>query len=72
MSHAGDGQDVRLRELCRELMGPVRLGQGSAGPQVLGMNTRAMLRDEVLKIVGANRSHQRLVNDLMEQLRECA
>lgn len=53
-------------------MGPVRLGQGgSRGPQVLGMDTRALLRDQVLRLLGANRSHQRLVADFMEQLREC-
>ena len=63
---------MRLRELCSELMGPVRLGQGSRGPIVLGMNTRVLLQDQVLNIIGANRSHQRLVNDFMEQLRECA
>ena len=69
--HAGEGQEVRLRELCGELMGPVRLGQGRGGAIVLGMDTRELLRDQVLKIIGSNRSHQRLVNDFMEQLREC-
>ena len=62
---------MRLRELCSELMGPVRLGQGSGGPIVLGMNTRELLRDQVLKVIGSNRSHQRLVNDFVEHLREC-
>ena len=62
---------MRLRELCSDLMGPVRLGQGSGGPIVLGIDTRALLREQVLTIIGANRSQQRLVNDFMEQLREC-
>lgn len=69
---AGEGQEVRLKELCSELMGPVRLGQGSGGPVVLGLDTRVLLQDQVLNIIGSNRSHQRLVNDFMEQLRECA
>ena len=69
---AGEGEEVRLRELCRELMGPVRLGQGGGGgPQVLGMDTRALLRDQVLRLLGAKRGHQRLVAEFMEQLREC-
>ena len=59
-----------MRELCAELMGPVRLGPGGAAPRLLGMDTRALLKDEVLKIMGANRSHQRLVNDFLDQLRE--
>ena len=68
---AGEGQEVRMRELCADLMGPVRLGSSGAAPTQLGMHTRALLRDEVLKIMGANRSHQRLVNDFLDQLREC-
>ena len=74
--HAVEGQEMRLRELCKEMMGPVRLRHdsaalGSGGPIVLGIDTRAMLRDQVLRIIGANRSHQRLVSDFIEQLREC-
>ncbi len=72
LASAGEGDEVRLRELCRELIGPVRLGQrGNGGPRVLGMDTRVLLRDQVLRLLGTNRSQQRLVAEFMEQLREC-
>ena len=37
---------------------------------MLGIYTRELLSDQVLKIVGSNRSHQRLVDDFVEQLTE--
>jgi hypothetical protein len=40
--------------------------------QVLGLDKRAFLRNEVLREVGRTRQHQRLVNEYVELLAEVA
>ncbi len=103
---AADADETRLRELCSDLLGPVRSsGDGATetsdqwqpqvshpdcasracltakvasrdaasstcGPQVLGLDKRKLLREEVLRDISRNRSNQRLVNEFAEMLDE--
>lgn len=76
---AGEGDEGRLRELCEELLGPVRRSMGESGenadgaPQrLLGLDTRKLLSHDVLREVARDRSHQRLVNEFQELLSEAA
>ncbi|BDA47922.1 Protein HIRA [Coccomyxa sp. Obi] len=71
---AGDADEGRLRELCEGLLGPVRC-RGEAGdqgdaPRTLGLDTRKLLRDDVLREVSRNRMHQRLVSEFQELVNE--
>jgi hypothetical protein len=74
---AASGDEGRLRELLGELLGPLRGGsaagqEGGWQPQVLGLDKRSFLRNEVLREVGRTRQHQRLVNEYVELLNEAA
>jgi protein HIRA/HIR1 len=84
----GEADEVRLRELCQELLGPSYVGSssetshgeqeplttqrgGSAAewlPHVLGLDKRRLLREEVLRDMGRNRSNQRLVSEFAQLL----
>jgi hypothetical protein len=73
----GEGDEGRLREVCEELLGPVRRaphldgnGGGCESPRVLGLDTRKLLSHDVLREISRNRSHQRLVNEFQELLSE--
>lgn len=70
----GDADEGRLRELCEGLLGPVRC-RGEEGDQgdtqwTLGLDTRKLLRDDVLREVSRNRMHQRLVSEFQELVNE--
>lgn len=94
---AADADEVRLREVVDELMGPLRwtpdshtaapaatatsrpasssITGGNAGgsgwqPHVLGIDKRRLLRSDVLRVINHNRANQRLVQEVMEQLKE--
>lgn len=76
----GEGDEGRLRELCEELLGPMRrssdqIGERSesaAHPRLLGLDIRKLLSHDVLREIARNRSHQRLVNEFQELLSEVA
>ncbi|CAL8463095.1 g2629 [Coccomyxa elongata] len=71
---AGDADEGRLRELCEGLLGPVRCrgeeGDQGDAPRTLGLDTRKLLRDDVLREVSRNRMHQRLVSEFQELVNE--
>ncbi|CAK8689613.1 protein HIRA-like [Clavelina lepadiformis] len=67
--------EVRLREVCNDLIGPPtqrhfrRTNQtGSWTSHVLGIRKRILLQDEVLPIIGSNLSFQRLYTEYQDQL----
>lgn len=72
--HTGEAEESRLRELCEELLGPVRrcgeAGDQAEAPRVLGLDTRKLLRNDVLREMSRNRMHQRLVSEFQELLNE--
>ena len=47
-------------------------GSAQSLPQVLGLDKRKLLREEVLRDISRNRSNQRLVNEFAELLDEIA
>lgn len=66
--HVGEPEEgARLREVCSELLGPLRGGHGSWAPEELGLQKRALLQ-EVLREAARHRTHQSLVAEFAEQL----
>ncbi|XP_053135836.1 protein HIRA [Hemicordylus capensis] len=63
-----EGFEYRLRELCKDLLGPVH---GSLGSQwestVVGLRKRELLK-ELLPVIGQNLRFQRLFTEYQEQL----
>ncbi|XP_060763561.1 protein HIRA [Neoarius graeffei] len=65
-----EGYEQRLRELCKDLLGPVHKSSSSAWESaVLGMRKRDLLMD-VLPVVGQNLRFQRLFTEYQEQLEQ--
>uniref|UniRef100_A0A8C7NHD0 Protein HIRA n=1 Tax=Oncorhynchus mykiss TaxID=8022 RepID=A0A8C7NHD0_ONCMY len=63
-----EGSDYRLRELCKDLLGPVHKSAGSAWePTTLGLRKRDLLR-ELLPVIGQNLHFQRLFTEYQDQL----
>ncbi|XP_038829928.1 protein HIRA [Salvelinus namaycush] len=63
-----EGSDYRLRELCKDLLGPVHKSAGSAWePTTLGLRKRDLLR-ELLPVIGQNLRFQRLFTEYQDQL----
>uniref|UniRef100_A0AAY4BS42 Protein HIRA n=1 Tax=Denticeps clupeoides TaxID=299321 RepID=A0AAY4BS42_9TELE len=63
-----EGYEQRLRELCKDLLGPVHKSSGSAWePNVLGLRKRDLLM-EVLPVIGQNLRFQRLFTEYQDQL----
>uniref|UniRef100_A0A667WD54 Protein HIRA n=1 Tax=Myripristis murdjan TaxID=586833 RepID=A0A667WD54_9TELE len=63
-----EGSEYRLRELCKELLGPVHKSAATAWePTTLGLRKRELLR-ELLPVIGQNLRFQRLFTEYQEQL----
>uniref|UniRef100_A0A3P9J0L2 Protein HIRA n=1 Tax=Oryzias latipes TaxID=8090 RepID=A0A3P9J0L2_ORYLA len=63
-----EGSEFRLRELCKELLGPVHKSAASSWePTTLGLQKRELLR-EVLPVIGENLRFQRLFTEYQDQL----
>ncbi|CAL8247846.1 unnamed protein product [Merluccius merluccius] len=63
-----EGSEYRLRELCKELLGPVHKSAASSWePTTLGLPKRELLR-EVLPVIGQNLRFQRLFTEYQDQL----
>ncbi|XP_076007059.1 protein HIRA isoform X2 [Genypterus blacodes] len=63
-----EGSEFRLRELCKELLGPVHKSAATAWePTTLGLRKRELL-GEVLPVIGANLRFQRLFTEYQDQL----
>ncbi|XP_069476160.1 protein HIRA [Ambystoma mexicanum] len=63
-----EGFEHRLRELCRDLLGPVHNSAGSQWEsRVLGLRKRELLK-ELLPVIGLNLRFQRLFTEYQEQL----
>ncbi|CAG5917506.1 unnamed protein product [Menidia menidia] len=63
-----EGSEYRLRELCKELLGPVHKSTATSWePATLGLRKRELLR-EVLPVIGANLRFQRLFTEYQDQL----
>lgn len=63
-----EGCEFRLRELCKELLGPVHKSASSSWePNTLGLRKRELLK-EVLPVIGENLRFQRLFTEYQEQL----
>ncbi|KAM4578370.1 protein HIRA [Fundulus diaphanus] len=63
-----EGSEYRLRELCKELLGPVHKSASSSWqPATLGLHKRELLR-EVLPVIGENLRFQRLFTEYQDQL----
>uniref|UniRef100_A0A3B4UI06 Protein HIRA n=1 Tax=Seriola dumerili TaxID=41447 RepID=A0A3B4UI06_SERDU len=63
-----EGSEFRLRELCKELLGPVHKSAATAWePTTLGLRKRELLR-EVLPVIGENLRFQRLFTEYQDQL----
>ncbi|XP_015230076.1 PREDICTED: protein HIRA [Cyprinodon variegatus] len=63
-----EGSEYRLRELCKELLGPVHKSASSSWqPSTLGLHKRELLR-EVLPVIGENLRFQRLFTEYQDQL----
>ncbi|KAJ8286194.1 hypothetical protein GJAV_G00035610 [Gymnothorax javanicus] len=63
-----EGPEHRLRELCKDLLGPVhRSSSSSWDASVLGLRKRELLR-EVLPVIGQNLRFQRLFTEYQDQL----
>ncbi|XP_052583957.1 protein HIRA-like [Peromyscus californicus insignis] len=63
-----EGFDSRLRELCKDLLGPVHCSTGSQWEStVVGLRKRELLK-ELLPILGQNLRFQRLFTECQEQL----
>ncbi|RVE68917.1 hypothetical protein OJAV_G00095980 [Oryzias javanicus] len=63
-----EGSEFRLRELCKELLGPVHKSAASSWePTALGLRKRELLR-EVLPVIGENLRFQRLFTEYQDQL----
>ncbi|XP_071381035.1 protein HIRA isoform X1 [Centroberyx affinis] len=63
-----EGSEYRLRELCKELLGPVHKSAATAWePTTLGLRKRELLR-ELLPVIGQNLRFQRLFTEYQDQL----
>lgn len=63
-----EGYEQRLRELCKDLLGPVHKSTGSSWePMILGLRKRELLH-EVLPVIGQNLRFQRLFTEYQDQL----
>ncbi|XP_033974150.1 protein HIRA isoform X2 [Trematomus bernacchii] len=63
-----EGSEFRLRELCKELLGPVHKSAATAWePTTLGLRKRELLR-EVLPVIVENLRFQRLFTEYQDQL----
>ncbi|XP_072288928.1 protein HIRA [Eucyclogobius newberryi] len=63
-----EGSEFRLRELCKELLGPVHKSATSSWEQsTLGLRKRELL-NEVLPVIGENLRFQRLFTEYQDQL----
>uniref|UniRef100_A0A1A8F059 Protein HIRA n=1 Tax=Nothobranchius korthausae TaxID=1143690 RepID=A0A1A8F059_9TELE len=63
-----EGLEFRLRELCKELLGPVHKSAATSWEATtLGLHKRELLR-EVLPVVGENLRFQRLFTEYQDQL----
>ncbi|XP_077942506.1 protein HIRA isoform X4 [Gasterosteus aculeatus] len=63
-----EGSENRLRELCKELLGPVHKSAATAWePSTLGLRKRELLR-EVLPVMVENLRFQRLFTEYQDQL----
>ncbi|XP_061625012.1 LOW QUALITY PROTEIN: protein HIRA [Phyllopteryx taeniolatus] len=65
-----EGSEFRLRELCKELLGPVHKSAATAWEATtLGLLKRELLR-EVLPVIGENLRFQRLFTEYQDQLEQ--
>ncbi|NXV96522.1 HIRA protein, partial [Calonectris borealis] len=63
-----EGFEYRLRELCKDLLGPVHYSAGSQWQStVMGLRKRELLK-ELLPVIGQNLRFQRLFTEYQEQL----
>uniref|UniRef100_A0A5F8HGB8 Protein HIRA n=1 Tax=Monodelphis domestica TaxID=13616 RepID=A0A5F8HGB8_MONDO len=63
-----EGFEYRLRELCKDLLGPVHHSTGSQWEStVVGLRKRELLK-ELLPVIGQNLRFQRLFTEYQEQL----
>lgn len=63
-----EGSEFRLRELCKDLLGPVhKSGSSSWEASTLGLRKRELLK-ELLPVIGENLRFQRLFTEYQEQL----
>lgn len=63
-----EGSEFRLRELCKDLLGPVHKSASSSWePTTLGLRKRELLK-ELLPVIGENLRFQRLFTEYQEQL----
>ncbi|KAL4593545.1 protein HIRA-like [Arapaima gigas] len=63
-----EGSEHRLRELCKDLLGPVHKSAGSIWEaNILGLRKRDLLR-EVLHVIGQNLRFQRVFTEYQDQL----
>lgn len=63
-----EGSEFRLRELCKELLGPVHKSASTSWePTTLGLRKRELLK-EVLPVIGENLRFQRLFTEYQDQL----
>ncbi|XP_030647413.1 protein HIRA [Chanos chanos] len=63
-----EGYEQRLRELCKDLLGPVHKSSSSTWePSVLGLRKRDLLT-ELLPVIGQNLRFQRLFSEYQDQL----
>ncbi|XP_019394600.1 PREDICTED: protein HIRA [Crocodylus porosus] len=63
-----EGFEYRLRELCKDLLGPVHYSAGSQWEStVVGLRKRELLK-ELLPVIGQNLRFQRLFTEYQEQL----
>ncbi|XP_069071427.1 protein HIRA isoform X4 [Pleurodeles waltl] len=63
-----EGFEFRLRELCKDLLGPVHNSAGSQWEsRILGLRKRELLK-ELLPVIGLNLRFQRLFTEYQEQL----
>ncbi|KAJ7309674.1 hypothetical protein JRQ81_007733 [Phrynocephalus forsythii] len=63
-----EGFEYRLRELCKDLLGPVHCSSGSQWEStIVGLRKRDLLK-ELLPVIGQNLRFQRLFTEYQEQL----
>nr|CAA53044.1 TUP1 like enhancer of SPLIT gene 1 [Homo sapiens] len=63
-----EGFEYRLREICKDLLGPVHYSTGSQWEStVVGLRKRELLK-EMLPVIGQNLRFQRLFTECQEQL----
>eukprot|EP01018_Ginkgo_biloba_P012645 Gb_02983 [translate_table: standard] len=76
---AREADEVRLREVCEDLLGPPNGMMASASPDssistwepcILGMKKHDLLKEDVLPAMASNRKVQRLLNEFADLLSE--